>query len=406
MEVETFLQDYWGQRPLYLKATDPKRFAHLFSRRRFEELINANGHPVHATFNDFGNERARQAQINNEIKLTPQQTACIRAMTDATVTLGDLQDAEPAIGETVASFKRELRHGGAVRCAAWLSKPSTGLPAHFDESSSFMLQIEGRKKWRCSPAVAVEYPSIQGLLGPDSEALYFHFRRGGINEKVDPWMKQVVHTDESKFIEFTMEPGDACFIPAGVWHTTVVDDSKDGSDSLGLNLRMAHTTMWDLFSMVLKKELQRDPAWRHLPVCGLNRKQVLMERLDDLREKLASIKPESLQLEHQWLEIISESNSRPVKPSELKPDTRLRLSRSRPLISYGSEAGGGPIIIFAGEGSMRFYEKRFLPFASRLLRGDEFEAGVCGDWFAEPCHWDELKGILQTLMENGIIERA
>ncbi|MDJ0837270.1 MAG: cupin domain-containing protein [Acidobacteriota bacterium] len=411
LTLDRFIGEYWGRRPLYLPGNGEQRFNSLLDRTRFESLLRREDVIVKATFNDYGNMGAVQGGINNEIPIKHDQIDCLRAMTSVTLTLSSLQNVDPILAKLTAGVKKQLAFSGLVESSAWLSKPGTGLPVHFDECAVFMMQIEGKKTWRVSKRPAVNWPTLQCLLGPDREPLYHGFLQGDFELNAEDWLMNVGETDESQFITFTMEPGDLCFLPAGTWHTTKAADEE----SLAVNIRLPHLTLWELFSRALKKDLLNREEWRHMPVFPyLNTKHGFDEVLNTFRrqfagfqEYVAGLDPNQLDFTSVWMDMASEMDALQNPPTTIEPDTRLQLAKSRPIYHMTKHhLEGEEITVLANGKTIDFFEPEFIPFAKTLLAGQPFSAHQAGAWFSEPKDWEETQGILETLWDAGVIESA
>ena len=106
-----------------------------------------------------------------------------------------------------------------------------GLAAHHDDVEVFILQTEGRKRWKL-------YPAVRGHALPAMPSADL------ADEELEPCM-----------LDITLTPGDLLYLPRGVVHQAV---SLEGSASTHLTLSAYQRHAWsDLLGIVLPRLLER-----------------------------------------------------------------------------------------------------------------------------------------------------
>lgn len=194
--LDSFFTEVWNRRWLHLKGGEP-RFAALFSRDEFFQSLPRCGQ-VKAGFYD------RKGWFC-DVAITPEQS---RRMWDANMTLcaGVLPGEGPRQG-FIDSYRRAVGVAGQVYFNSYMSPDGQGFTLHIDDHPVFVLQVEGAKRWWLSPDIGVPNPVRGFSFPPDRQILK------------TPW-GIYPRPDESGFTEILMEPGDALYVPAGVWHRT------------------------------------------------------------------------------------------------------------------------------------------------------------------------------------------
>ena len=109
--------------------------------------------------------------------------------------------------------------------AYWTPANSQGFAPHWDDIDAFVLQIEGRKRWRLYPTrdVSEKFPRF-------SSAEFSKEERKRL--------------EESKYVEIILEPGDLMYMPRGTIHEAfciVNDDDEEGKgdDEASLHLTIS-----------------------------------------------------------------------------------------------------------------------------------------------------------------------
>jgi hypothetical protein len=118
------------------------------------------------------------------------------------------------------------QHGPGEGGMAWIGPANTFTPLHHDLTNNLLVQIVGRKRILMASPLAT--PHIYNDLHVFSE----------IKDVLDPGIDLVRYANLPKvrFYDFTLNPGDALFIPIGWWHQVT---------ALDFSVSMTHTNfLW------------------------------------------------------------------------------------------------------------------------------------------------------------------
>ena len=93
----------------------------------------------------------------------------------------------------------------------------------------------------------------------------------------------------------------------------------------------------------------------------------------------------------------------------LEPDDQLFIPLWRRLV-HEEETRRGEVValtLYHSDKEICFDEPRIVGFGRGLLRHETFRAGATRRWAdGEPYSWDTVKGMLETLIQEGIVQRA
>jgi ribosomal protein L16 Arg81 hydroxylase len=236
-----FVAEKLGKAWVHARTRDPSRFAELLSLAQLDEILGTYGirHPgvrlVRADQDVPTSEYLWRDQM-----VDPVQAARLFAE-GATVIFGALHDRHEGMRRLCSALSRQAT--ARTQTNIYLTPPdSQGFKPHWDTHDVFVLQVEGSKRWR-----------IYGG-GPEQPLE---------DQKFDP----AEHAPGEVEAEFTLEAGDALYIPRGVMHAAVTTESVSLHVTLGL---MAYT--WSNLLVDCLSELAgRSPGWRANVPFGLAR---------------------------------------------------------------------------------------------------------------------------------------
>lgn len=225
--IETFLAEFWTQKALYIPATDPQRFEHLFTWDDLNHLLN---------FHRLRSPDLRFHQGGESLPdVSPRQWRD-RLHQGATLILNNIHERVPPVAQFAAALQRELGHRTQVNL--YLSPPTQqGFNCHYDTHEVFILQLDGVKEWFLYEST-VAYPTRETRtdtdLPPDTPPL---------------WQGE-------------LKPGDLLYIPRGHWHYAITNHGY----SLHLTLGISSPTGLDWLEWAIA-QLQQQPQWRQsLPI--------------------------------------------------------------------------------------------------------------------------------------------
>ena len=320
---EEFLERFWGRQPLYIPGLREK-FRALFSLQRFEECLKRAASKqqvlVRASF-----DRAFT-------HITPALSEAMQRYHEgATLCVQGLETVEPTLAEVVSAIRRELNFAGECDIRVYLSPHGQGFETHFDRRIATTLQIEGRKRWRFSKEVALEWPHYQ----MDPSQTY------PPNHEVEDW-ERCRPPAECAFEEVTLEAGDLLCLPAGCWHS-----AQAIGHSLALNLAFGTFGLWSVLSPVLGTILVRERDWRGPPPPVLPRdvqpgkipdsiRSYFGERLTELIGILEDLRSDSEALHETWIRC--QENAEALSDSRIANVAHGPLSGKAPLRSAVEQA--------------------------------------------------------------------
>jgi ribosomal protein L16 Arg81 hydroxylase len=247
---QTFIDEYWQRKPLFLKGA-PEKFEGLFDFSRFQraikqasELVDPSGFSIGAFVREDSLTFTESIDVDDvESCLARGATVCVNA-----INLGD-----DDLTYYASAIREQMSYAGLVRFNCYLSPDGSGAPTHFDARVSLTLQIKGRKRWRFSPRPAMHWPPSNAQIRSDGTPYWMLW-----NES--PEWSQLESVDEATFVEVVLEPGDLLCLPSGTWHT-----AKAVGQSLALNLVFNPYSFFGFLTHLLESELLSRAEWRGSP---------------------------------------------------------------------------------------------------------------------------------------------
>ncbi len=257
----TFVSEYWGKRPLFVKGFAGK-YQGFFDAPAFVEAVanpgRAPAEHLRASFDKkVAPQRPTDAPVSGThvFNINPDQAAeLIEA--GATICVTEIESRVPRLAAFLATRSSEqLGYPGRLAFNGYASAPGTGFNWHFDGRIASTLQIEGTKRWRFSRRTAIDWPRGNGVRQTDGSARYSDpsIARG-------EW-ERLAPLDEGEVTTVILEPGDLLILPAGVWH----EASSGPTASLALNLAFLPFSHMHIVEDLLDGVLANDPAWRATP---------------------------------------------------------------------------------------------------------------------------------------------
>lgn len=181
LSVEAFFSDAWQRRAVHC-GPSPGRHDALFSRGRFAEFV---------ALVPFPNDALSIALDGTRHDAQSPQHVADSVRSGGTVVFDRVEDFDPTVARYVAAMEGEL--GERVKIHAFFSQPGrVGFTAHYDTHDIFVLQIEGRKRWR------IYEPTISAPL-----------------RVIRPARERC---PETPYMDVVLEPGDTLYVPRGHWH--------------------------------------------------------------------------------------------------------------------------------------------------------------------------------------------
>jgi ribosomal protein L16 Arg81 hydroxylase len=205
---ETFLRTYWERRHVHVVRNRPDAFRDLLTLADVDGLVSwSRPHPQ-----DRGIVHGTQSLLSSVRGETPSEPTGLYAAYNSggTINVNMIQRRWPAIGAWCRALEEELSHH--VSANLYLTPPeSQGFEAHFDDHNVFVLQIEGRKKWRLydgGPRLPLIGATYQKLTVP-----------GDLLDEV------------------VLQPGDVLYLPRGVVHEARTEQTLSLHVTVGVFMR-------------------------------------------------------------------------------------------------------------------------------------------------------------------------
>ena len=242
--VETFAESHWGRAPLLSTAAElPGGFNDLFDADAVDELVSRRGlrTPFLRMAKDgtvlaaktFTRGGGAGATINDQAA----DDRVLRQIDDgATLVLQALHRTWPPLVEFGTRLSVELGH--PVQINSYITPAQNrGFAPHYDVHDVFVLQVEGRKRWRIHAPVVLDPLDNQ------------------------PWEQHkdavAAQAQGEPLIDRVLAPGDALYLPRGTIHAA----EALGETSIHLTVGVHPVTRYQLVRQLLELA-QDDPALR------------------------------------------------------------------------------------------------------------------------------------------------
>ncbi len=237
---ETFVHEYWGQKPLFVKGF-PDKYRGLFDREAFVKALTAGPAPpdfLHASFDKKGGDPmlgapgAPKDMPATVFSVSPEQAAALYAG-GATLCATQLESRTPSLAPFVAAIKRQLGYPGKVTFNAYLSPAGSGFNWHFDMRIASTFQIDGTKRWRYSNRPCVPWPQANGVLRTDGSGSPAPLlpKLGGRPGEVDPHALDAINRQLAKAAAAVGSVGADSATVVRLW-TSFVQNANPASTSV------------------------------------------------------------------------------------------------------------------------------------------------------------------------------
>lgn len=251
---DEFLTRYWEQAPLRISRNDPEHFARLITPEECEDALAAacvrQGEAVEVL--------GEAAKSLPPFKRDSAFAAGAAFERGATIRIISVQRFHPPLLRLTRELERFFSYPVRVNLY-WTPEQQQGLNRHWDTHDVLVLQVAGRKHWRVfdSP-VALPLQSPPPLPFEDHSSL----PRGRGAVRTDELMREM--SGQARLLdEFTLEQGDALYLPRGFVHEAWTTDQASAHLTIGI-----HVLTWtDLLTMMLGRVANRDERFRRaLPI--------------------------------------------------------------------------------------------------------------------------------------------
>jgi ribosomal protein L16 Arg81 hydroxylase len=392
-----FVRRHWTKRALHIRGT-PSKFRSLdFGRHALGGLAASPVAPEIIAQHHDVDGRPRGVIID-----PPQAEPLFRA--GMTICFQGLDRVHPGIARGAAAFKLGLNYPDRVAVNANWSPDGAGYGLHFDCHQTFVLQLEGEKRWHFAPTPLLPFPPRSLSFG-DPE-LVTAFRRDY------PWAR-LATPDETRMIERVLRPGDVLYLPAGTCHRT---DAR--GSSLSLTVSCWRTNVLELLWQDLTSRLMRHESWRQ-PLPAFTRsarggtmfppaaRDFLDARLRDLRAIVNGWTPADLALT--FFSSVGDADvpAPPINsPAPIRRADRFEVPSPIVCVPATGSGSDGRVHVFAA--SVRLsVPATARPFLQRLAHRRRFRADEALRWSGSRSRlpWAQARDALEVLLSRGLIRR-
>ncbi|WP_370461524.1 cupin domain-containing protein [Micromonospora sp. Llam0] len=284
VDPASFADVYWGREPLLSRAVDlggPAGFTDLLDRPAADQLLSQHG--LRTPF-------VRVAR-DGEVLAEPTYTAGAGAGAEiddqvldervlglyadgATLVLQGLHRLWPPIISFVGELSTTL--GQPLQANAYLTPAgSRGFATHYDTHDVFVLQTEGRKRWRVHDPVLIDPLPQQTWSGRADEV--------------------VARSGSAPALDVVLGPGDALYLPRGWLHSATAQQES----SIHLTIGVRAFTRYSLVEALLELAVTEPRLRTSLPFgadpgepAGITSE--LTATVAVLRDWLASVEPDQV----------------------------------------------------------------------------------------------------------------
>jgi ribosomal protein L16 Arg81 hydroxylase len=371
-----FVSEHLGRRWLHAKSGRRDRFADLLSLTQLDKVLGTYGVRLPTIRLVRADEDIPASEyVWRDSMVDPAQAARLFSQ-GATIIFGALQDRHEGMRRLCSGVSEQVC--ARTQTNIYLTPPdSQGFKPHWDTHDVYVLQVEGSKRWR-----------IYGG-GPEQPLQ---------DQKFDPKVDEPGEVEA----EFTLEAGEALYIPRGIMHAAVTTEEI----SLHITLGVMPYTWSDLLVDCVSELVERSPEWRRNVPFGFAREGA---DTDALKAHLAALAAR-VGVEADLSTVIAERQR--VFESSVRPRAADLLRQAagaaavgegdrvrwRPGVTGRIEPRNGRVVVVSGGREVDF------PAAAtetlhRLLSGDAVVASDVDDGL----DWESRRVVLSALIREGLV---
>ncbi len=377
--ADVFFSNFWEQKHLLVRASDNLQLAglvdSLFSFEHVDQLLSVSGprfrnfirmsrggHSIpsnkYSSTRDDGLENYKPREI---IELYRE---------GATITVNRAHQCSPELANLCGILSTDLN--AHVNANVYVTPPnSQGFAAHSDTHDVFLVQVSGKKRWKVQK-------TLEYLATTQNH-----------NVKSDP-------VSEKRWDTFSLMRGDVVYIPRGLLHEGIAENSHSLHITLGI-----HSTTWaDLTRRILSKVESRESFFRQSVSADAN-------ITDSTVNKLISI----LSSELRNSEIVREvteidrkrTGTQSVRGSFLKITDKPTIGLKTKI---GPTRNDVPDIVLRGEKCVLYFETKILTFpnfVSKHLRMVLQNDSIAADDLPDDLDDNGKLTLFRCLLAEGVI---
>ncbi len=397
ISLVNFFANHWGKKSLLAKG-EAKRFSGLYDSKAWRE-----GKHVEKLFaaSRAGDGRQVERPIGpSEIdsQLAAGNTIC------AEVSRG------PKLAAFLADFTSQLRiAGGQSFAKLYASNHQGGFTLHFDQFHVFVLQVEGRKRWRFESAPAVPHSVSAGSLDPAGAPVFavpmseMPVTAEGLNPVSIP--------DISTFEEAVLHEGDMLYLPPGTWHV-----AEAVGHSVAVSVSPPRLPLAQLLLRTLEDQLLLQSQWRADVLAPLDGQPAPGKTFDTIEhtfeQAISSLKVALDAVDRRVLHRAFHLNFRPAvsvlekstAPVTLKTKLKHRAGAHLSYLLAPNQSLQSQVLVYA-QGAEFSLPVEAAVFVEKLMATLQFEVRAAVSWDAR-LSVDESVDLLQQLVDAGLLETA
>jgi bifunctional lysine-specific demethylase and histidyl-hydroxylase NO66 len=289
----------------------------------------------------------------------------------ATIIINQGQRSLPGLGALCEGLEHVF--SAHIQTNLYLTPPdSQGFPSHYDNHCVFVIQVEGRKRWRLyGTPVATPYRG---------EGFDSHTHERG----------EVTH-------DFVLGPGDCAYIPRGLMHDA---ETTGNEPSLHVAIGLITRTWADLMLEAVSEVALRQPAFRNSLPAGYARQdfdrtaaRATMAELGAILARDVQVDPALDLLANTFIKTRPARNRGRINDGLTGPAGDARYQRA-PYVAWRMQGVGDYIVLMVPGGELHFAAAA-QPALNRALDGTPFTHGDLPG--------DEAAGVFADLLDYGVI---
>ncbi|XP_020279466.1 bifunctional lysine-specific demethylase and histidyl-hydroxylase NO66 [Pseudomyrmex gracilis] len=379
-KVNSFISNNWEQTSLHIKRNDPSYYSKVMSTPLLHQILKNNTVLFHKEIDIVNYVNGVREDHNPDEGRALPSVVWNYYDSGCSVRMCNPEAYVPQLHKLSATLQEVFNC--SVRSNWYLTPPnSQGFAPHYDDVEAFILQIEGKKRWK--------------LYKPRSENEYLprysseNFDQSEIGEPI---------------LDTIVDAGDLLYLPRGTIHQAM---TIDNSHSLHLTLSVYQKNSYhDFLSKLLPHALERatevDISFRkglpvnYLKYCGFahpdsEQKRVFKESIKNLivqmidhidvdrtadlmaKDHIHDFYPPALTDHEKQCSVVRngatmKANGIVENITSITLDTKMRLVRYH-CISFVKEDDGSMRLYYSTENSMKYheYEQQFFEFDEKFV---------------------------------------
>ncbi|MCY4044940.1 MAG: hypothetical protein OXE99_07655 [Cellvibrionales bacterium] len=172
----------------------------------------------------------------------------------ATLSLEHIWRVIPDVYALASSLRKALAYGSRTADVALIaSGPGHSVPLHFDGIELIILQLTGEKNWSLADNESIQHPTAPYFAGSTAVSE----RDNNLQALPGYFSHRFMPPHKSLHKQLTLTPGDALFLPKGMWHATQTE-----THSISLTIKVPAQTAMNQALKAIHQHMQTIPEWR------------------------------------------------------------------------------------------------------------------------------------------------